>query len=547
MSPDPPGRPTAPRRQSIPLHNLRSSSNEDGGHHGSYAHLEPPRHGVPGAGGHDATPLPTVSTYWDQPYDARSDQGASIDSPIDPAALQAALPPDFHSPLDTARDLASGRPNSFDNNPSYVEGPSNQDYPDADTIPLTSRVQPISGSLSTINHDSQPRDSFQTVSDVDNNAFGVRDTLQPGGDIEFGHGTSRRRNFGTSLAPNEYQTSRSSATSEALLRAGSIVRAMSQRVVNISGDTEFADQRTSRDRSRSIQGSERSFGRERSPSVFADTAYHSPSTHPTAEKNTEQHHLTTEVPSPQGPRQPAPNPLKGRTLNIFGSDSRVRLWFCDLLVNPYAEPLILLLIVLQTIFLTIESASSVFAEGNGRPERWGHRWTDWVMLGLFIIFTVELIARIIVSGFILNAAEYSTIDRKKGVRAAIADQYRAVFQPQRHKAAKPSSMQFPAAPSAIARSFTTLMQSQQGVPETLEEQQRYQLARRAFLRHSFNRLDFVAVVSFWISFILGICGLESRHHIYIFKMLSCLRILRLLAVSHGTAVRRSLRHIRKAV
>ena len=71
---------------------------------------------------------------------------------------------------------------------------------------------------------------------------------------------------------------------------------------------------------------------------------------------------------------------------------------------------------------------------------------------------------------------------------------------------------------------------------TLEEQQRMQLARRAFLRHGFNRLDFVAVVSFWISFILGVTGLENRHAVYVFRMLSCLRIIRLLALTKGNLV-----------
>ena len=91
-------------------------------------------------------------------------------------------------------------------------------------------------------------------------------------------------------------------------------------------------------------------------------------------------------------------------------------------------------------------------------------------------------------------------------------------------------------PSALARSFTTFIQGQQVLPETLAEQQRFQLARRAFLRHSFNRLDFVAVVSYWIAFVLATTGLEYRNHIYVFKMLSCLRTLRLLALTHGTAV-----------
>jgi hypothetical protein len=49
-------------------------------------------------------------------------------------------------------------------------------------------------------------------------------------------------------------------------------------------------------------------------------------------------------------------------------------------------------------------------------------------------------------------------------------------------------------------------------------------------------LDFVAVVSFWISFVLGITGMESKHHLHVFRMLSCLRIVRLLALTRGNTV-----------
>ncbi|KAF9775225.1 hypothetical protein IL306_006673 [Fusarium sp. DS 682] len=43
--------------------------------------------------------LPGISTYWDQPYDHFNDD-VSPGSPIDPMALQAALPPgmDHHQP-----------------------------------------------------------------------------------------------------------------------------------------------------------------------------------------------------------------------------------------------------------------------------------------------------------------------------------------------------------------------------------------------------------------------------------------------------------------
>ena len=68
------------------------------------------------------------------------------------------------------------------------------------------------------------------------------------------------------------------------------------------------------------------------------------------------------------------------------------------------------------------------------------------------------------------------------------------------------------------------------------QKRRVRLAHRAFLRHSFNRLDFVAVVAFWVSFLLSVSGVEKTHQLYIFRMLSCLRILRLLAMTNGTSV-----------
>lgn len=62
------------------------------------------------------------------------------------------------------------------------------------------------------------------------------------------------------------------------------------------------------------------------------------------------------------------------------------------------------------------------------------------------------------------------------------------------------------------------------------------LARRAYLRHSFNRMDFIAVVSYWIALVLELTGVMTKHHIYVFQMLSCLRIFRLLGITEGTSV-----------
>lgn len=152
------------------------------------------------------------------------------------------------------------------------------------------------------------------------------------------------------------------------------------------------------------------------------------------------------------------------------------------------------------------------------------------------LLRIELAARIIVSGFFLNPEEYSTVGRQGGLKAAALEKIRSTFRTHHNPALNEASSVYGVQQASILRSFTG-MQSNINTPEHTKQQQRVRLAQRAFLRHSFNRLDFVAVVSFWISFALGILGVESTKHLYVFRMLSCLRILRLLGITSGTAVR----------
>lgn len=59
-----------------------------------------------------------------------------------------------------------------------------------------------------------------------------------------------------------------------------------------------------------------------------------------------------------------------------------------------------------------------------------------------------------------------------------------------------------------------------------------------YLRHSWTRIDGVAVLGFWITFALSMTGVErGTYHIGIFRALSVLRTARLLAITSGTTVR----------
>ena len=58
-----------------------------------------------------------------------------------------------------------------------------------------------------------------------------------------------------------------------------------------------------------------------------------------------------------------------------------------------------------------------------------------------------------------------------------------------------------------------------------------------YLRQSWSRIDFVAIVSFWISFILAMTGHErGTYHIGLFRAMSVIRTARLLTITSGTTV-----------
>lgn len=478
---------------------------------------------------------PGLSTYWEHPYPMVEDDISGSTSPID-GALQFALPPEIRQPVTPTAAVPSFLPSASD--PYHVPHPYYEEQADTDSLasdsaPLKPLAQPMGG-LEPPDGERAPRDSFQTVSDMGNSPARARNTQMLGFDLEPGFGSNRPHSYGDTLTPGGQRRSRSPSTSGALSRAGSIMRAMSQRVVMISGEGDLVEQQAKRERSRSRSPSVdvRRPGHVSAP-MLVDTSYPS-QLFQMPEKNAPPEFHADERPTftPRA-RGPQANPLRGRSLGIFAPENPIRKGLCDILVSVWVEPVILILIVLQTVLLAVEAAPDVFIDGNARPDRWSGTGIDWAIFVLFAIFTLELVARIIVSGLIINPDEYVPENQKRRIRERVAEQYRVIFQPQRQKSVRqPRQAQF--TPTTFGRSFT--MMQTPGALGTLEEQQRMHLARRAFLRHGFNRLDFIAIVSFWISFVLSITGLESKHNLYVFRMLSCLRIIRLLALTKGNLV-----------
>ena len=375
-----------------------------------------------------------------------------------------------------------------------------------DTVRLTDPryLQPMSGAAG-----AEERRSTDTGHSMHFGGSRLGDDLPH---LEDGMGSRRgssARDRSRSLSP--------SASSGALQRASSMVKSMSQRVVNLSNEPEVVQQTIEREE---LDKNARMDGPPVLPAMV-DYAF-----------SNQQPQTAREKRSSSRLWRDRNNPFKGRSLGILGPNHPVRLWLCDILVNPFMEPFILIVIVIQTILLTVEDALP------NRPNSvtWGSSKFDWVFLVIFIIYTLEIGSKILVSGLILNPVEYSTLNRNLGVRKAIAEKGRNLITPHRQPTVKKASMLQAEPQASILRTFTGMNGLDSEVYDDPLHKRRVRLAHRAFLRHSFNRLDFVAVVAFWVSFVLSVSGVEKTHQLYIFRMLSCLRILRLLAMTNGTSV-----------
>ena len=400
---------------------------------------------------------------------------------------------------------------------------------DSDRTPLTDKryLQPISGVFErTPPGQGLNRHSMQSVSFDKSSGARLGDDLP---NLETGSRAMNRLSRSSARSATSTYLSPSTAASS-LSRAGTIVRKMSQRVVNLSNEPEIIEQDIKR------QASLKQARLEGPPSFPAMDEY--------------AHDEPILTPSPVEKVAPListgkaqhkwlshENPLKGKTLCLFSPDNWFRLQLCEMLVHRATEPLILLLIVAQTILLTIQNALPL--PQGGRTAAWENSKMNFAFLFLFVIYTLEIVARSIVSGFIKNAAEYSSLDEGDNLKSALIRKFRNLLAPQREqqsaqKSTTPAKLN-PENPSII-RSFTG-MQPQSDHPGHSRQQQRVRLARRAFLRHSFNRLDFLAVISYWISFGFSLSNFDSKQHVWVFEMLSCLRILRLLNLTTGTSVR----------
>ncbi|KAG0336009.1 calcium channel protein, partial [Podila humilis] len=254
--------------------------------------------------------------------------------------------------------------------------------------------------------------------------------------------------------------------------------------------------------------------------------------------------------------QPPPDPpLEGYSLFMFGPDNGFRKAVNHFLNQIWVELFLLLLLVLNLIFLVIEVSST-----KGRASIWGARWTDYGIFIIFVLYTIEIASRIVVSGLILYPKDGGKI-RKYFSKPERTDNLHDTNPTILRKTPNGQQRQSTISPSATFRQTeatlplhnaptgraTTIIDFAVGrqttfaqhIPTYMDPLIAYKpqfvaptVAQIPFLRHTFNRIDFIAVICYWVDFCLMVAGVEN---IYFFKTIAAMRTLRLLNITAGSS------------
>lgn len=243
----------------------------------------------------------------------------------------------------------------------------------------------------------------------------------------------------------------------------------------------------------------------------------------------------------ESPTSPSPLPVKliGRSLKIFGPENKFRLLLYNLLQNVWVEPFMMFLVVFQTVVLTVGSVKSIFPNTAGYQSpptyknlTWTISYVNWFCVTIFMCYTVIALAKIIAYGLIDDSQRKNLTELQSRVET-VSTTDASTFNEFHGRMRRMDTKNTP-----LVSSLANLIPKNKRTytPETIEYSVSFQVApQRAYLRSSWNRLDFIAIVCYWVSLLLTINDVDSRSEAFIFRLLSALPILHLLNLTRGTS------------
>ncbi|QPG73759.1 hypothetical protein FOA43_001073 [Brettanomyces nanus] len=242
---------------------------------------------------------------------------------------------------------------------------------------------------------------------------------------------------------------------------------------------------------------------------------------------------TKEDEEPETPALRSP-PLYGRSLQFFLYNSPIRKRCYELATGSRLNQSITTLLIAETVLLTYQE----WTVDRQYMINKRYMWVDWILFIFYIVYTAEMVIKIISYGFHDDSQMFKAlrIEREKGLIRRYYEKLTTKFKRMRRRQSTDEANPF----------LDEGTETHNPVPKQTEAHRNTAvlMAPRAYLRADWNKIDFISIVSFWISFALSMSEVDIKYRCTVFRSLMCLKILRLFNITHGT--RMCLKGIRAA-
>lgn len=281
--------------------------------------------------------------------------------------------------------------------------------------------------------------------------------------------------------------------------------------------------------------------------------------------------------------------LFGNTLKFFSPQNKFRLTCHHWVSNRLNNTFFLSLLILQTILLSYRQWNPASTHGYVED---GNNWADYILLVINVVYTVEMVAKIVAYGFYDDRVMFDELNLPypenpvkikllKGTWLEAIKEHFSILLTKTTKFSQPSRPSYNKTDSNEVYAEEIELEDQTPEFERSEDNHhdysdvisaKYDLSshhqdtftappvgrlktantllkndgpnidieslhlRRAYFRNSWHRIDFVSIVCFWISLLVSVRRFDAKHNLMIFRALSCLRILRLCNLTRGTSL-----------
>lgn len=246
-------------------------------------------------------------------------------------------------------------------------------------------------------------------------------------------------------------------------------------------------------------------------------------------------------------------PLFGKSLKQFGPDSTLRQACYLILTYPAMNQVFTLMLIIQVGILSYQQ----WKYENGYVFNSAYTWADWILFVFYFVYTTEMVAKIIAFG-LYDDSEMVKALRLQRYENELQKFYAKLYKRMKSSKYLKSSSHFFSSkfnrlrPRKKSSSFVNLTNgsnigiSNSGLEENLtpdsdaddtpkDKTYSKHPIHYAFFRTDWNRVDFVSIVCFWVSFFLSLNRKDIGKY-QVFRSLMCLRILRLLNITKGSRV-----------